>query len=124
MSFATLRTSIASMIADADWTTYAFPPATPTANSISVVPDEPYVEVINNTTTLSLKVRFRLEMAVPLFDNQGNLAGIEDFLLQLVPKIDHKIYNISNVSQPKIMSIPSGDLLTCDVSIETLTSWS
>ena len=125
MSFATLRQQLADMIANPGvWTVYAYPPPTPTANSISVTPDEPYVEINNNTTSLSLTARFKLHICVPLLDNQGNLGLIEDFILALVPMIDHTYINISNVSQPKILSIPTGDLLTSDLSIELLTSWS
>lgn len=124
MSFATLRQELADMIANPGvWTVYAYPPPTPTANSISITPDEPYVE-INITTNLSLTARFKLHICVPLLDNQGNLGLIEDFILALVPKIDSSLINISSVSQPKILSIPTGDLLTSDVSIELLTSWS
>ena len=125
MSFATLRQQLADMIANPGvWTVYAYPPPTPTANSISITPDEPYVEINNNTTSLSLTARFKLHICVPLLDNQGNLGLIEDFILALVPMIDHTYINISNVSQPKILSIPTGDLLTSDLSIELLTSWS
>jgi len=125
MSFATLRQQLADMIANPGvWTVYAYPPPTPTANSISITPDEPYVEINNNTTSLYLTARFKLHICVPLLDNQGNLGLIEDFILALVPKIDHTYINISSVSQPKILSIPTGDLLTSDVSIELLTSWS
>jgi len=125
MSFATLRQQLADMIANPGvWTVYAYPPPTPTANSISITPDEPYVEINNNTTSLSLTARFKLHICVALLDNQGNLGVIEDFILALVPKIDHTYINISAVSQPKILSIPTGDLLTSDVSIELLTSWS
>ena len=125
MSFATLRTSLATSIANPSvWSTYAFPPATVTANSVSITPDDPYVEPINNTTALSLKVRFKLELCIPLFDNQGNLAGVENMIQALIPLIQNTTYNISSISQPRVMSLPSGDLLTCDVSVETLTSWS
>lgn len=124
MSFATLRTALATSIANPSvWSTYSFPPPQVTANSCSIVPDDPYVEPTNNNSLLSLKVRFKIEMAIPLFDNQGNLAGIETMIQALIPLIPTS-YNISSISQPRVMSLPSGDLLTCDVSIETLTSWS
>jgi hypothetical protein len=124
MSFATLRTALAASIANPSvWSTYSFPPPQVTANSCSIVPDDPYVQPTNNGSLLSLTVRFKIEMAIPLFDNQGNLAGIETMLQALVPLIP-TTYNISSISQPRVMSLPSGDLLTCDVSIETITSWS
>jgi hypothetical protein len=124
MSFATLRTALATAIANPSvWSTYSFPPPQVTANSCSIVPDDPYVQPTNNGSLLSLTVRFKIEMAIPLFDNQGNLAGIETMLQALVPLIP-TTYNISSISQPRVMSLPSGDLLTCDVSIETITSWS
>ena len=124
MSFATLRTALATSIANPSvWSTYSFPPPQVTANSCSIVPDDPYVEPTNNNSLLSLKVRFKIEMAIPLFDNQGNLAGIETMLQALVPLIPTS-YNISSISQPRVMSLPSGDLLICDVSLETIGSWS
>jgi len=125
MSFATLRTALATSIANPSvYSTYSFPPPQVTANSCSIVPDDPYVEMINNNTDLSLKVRFKIEIAIPLFDNQGNFAGIENTIQALIPLIPNETYNISSISQPRVMSLPSGDLLTCDVSLETLTSWS
>ena len=125
MSFATLRTALATAIANPSvYSTYSFPPPQVTANSCSIVPDDPYVEMTNNNTDLSLKVRFKIEIAIPLFDNQGNFAGIENTIQALIPLIPNETYNISSISQPRVMSLPSGDLLTCDVSIETLTSWS
>jgi hypothetical protein len=124
MSFATLRTALAASIANPSvYSTYSFPPPQVTANSCSIVPDDPYVQPTNNGSLLSLTVRFKIEMAIPLFDNQGNLAGIETMLQALIPLIP-TTYNISSISQPRVMSLPSGDLLTCDVSIETLASWS
>jgi len=124
MSFATLRTALATSIANPSvWSTYSFPPPQVTANSCSIVPDDPYVQPTNNGSLLSLTVRFKIEMAIPLFDNQGNLAGIETMLQALIPLIP-TTYNISSISQPRVMSLPSGDLLTCDVSLETITSWS
>lgn len=124
MSFASLRADLAAMIANPGvWTVYSFPPPTPIANSISIAPGEPYVEIINNNPALSNKVKFSLHLCLPLLDNQGNLAGIENFILALVPMIDHTYINISAVSQPKILSIPTGDLLTCDVSLEILSTW-
>lgn len=124
MSFATLRTALATSIANPSvWSTYSFPPPQVTANSCSIVPDDPYVQPTNNGSLLSLTVRFKIEMAIPLFDNQGNLAGIETMLQALVPLIP-TTYNISSISQPRVMSLPSGDLLICDVSLETIGSWS
>jgi len=124
MSFATLRADLATMIANPGvWDVYAFPPPTPTAYSVSITPNDPYVLLINNNPTQANTVRFTLHICVPLLDNRGNLAGIEDFLLALIPKIDHTYINISSVSQPKILSIQSGDLLTCEVSIEILSTW-
>jgi len=124
MSFATLRTALAASIANPSvYSTYSFPPPQVTANSCSIVPDDPYVQPTNNGSLLSLTVRFKIEMAIPLFDNQGNLAGIETMLQALIPLIP-TTYNISSISQPRVMVLPSGDLLTCDVSIETLASWS
>jgi len=76
----TLRTTLATALVDnAKWQTFAFPPATVLANSVIVSPDDPYLTPSNNQHIgISPMANFKVIMTVPLFDNEGNLNGIED----------------------------------------------
>jgi hypothetical protein len=69
---------------------------------------------------------FKILITTPAFDNQGNLKGIEDFIVAVVNKLAAStlVYNISSVSAPAITSAASGDLLTSEITLSILTSWS
>jgi hypothetical protein len=74
----TLRGALATALTNAGvWSVFSFPPATLLANSVVVTPSDPYIVPSNNDhiTVLPL-ANFRILMAVPAFDNQGNLKGI------------------------------------------------
>jgi hypothetical protein len=124
----TLRTTIATALANAGvWQTFAYPPATILANSVIVSPGDPYITPNNNSySTISPLATFRIIMTVPMFDNQGNLAGIEDTLVAVFTKLAAStlVFNVTSVSAPSVLNVASGDLLTCDLSISILTSWS
>jgi hypothetical protein len=124
----TLRTSIASALTDnSKWSVFSFPPATPIANSVIVSPADPYITPNNNDyTTISPLANFTITILVPLLDNQGNLAGIEDDVVRVFQLLDASslIFNVGSVSSPKVLNLPTGDLLTCDIAVSTLTEWS
>jgi len=124
----TLRGTIATALANAGvWQTFAYPPATILANSVIVSPGDPYLTPNNNSySTISPLATFRIIMTVPMFDNQGNLAGIEDTLVAVFTKLAAStlVFNVTSVSAPSVLNVASGDLLTCDLSISILTSWS
>jgi hypothetical protein len=123
----TLRTAIASALADASYySVFAFPPATPIANSVILSPADPYITPTNNDrTSVAPLANFRLSIVVPLLDNQGNLAGIETDIVRVFQLLDASsiVFNVGTVSAPSVLSIASGDLLTCDINISTLTEW-
>jgi hypothetical protein len=75
----TLRASLAAALANTNvWNTYAYPPPTITANSVIVSPADPYITPTNNDyANISPMASFRIICNVPLYDNQGNLQGIE-----------------------------------------------
>ena len=128
LAITTLRASIASALADnTKYSVFSFPPATPIANSVIVTPADPYIEPTNNQySTVSPMANFKISILVPLLDNEGNLAGIEDDIVrvfQLLAASSIK-FKIGSVSAPSVLSVPSGDLLTCDIAISTLTEWS
>lgn len=124
----TLRTAIATALADnTKYSVFAFPPATPIANSVIVTPADPYITPTNNDyTSISPMANFRLSILVPLLDNEGNLAGIETDIVRVFQLLEASsiVFNVGTVSAPSVLSVPSGDLLTCDIAISTLTEWS
>ena len=124
----TLRGTLATALTNAGvWSVFSFPPATLLANSVVVTPSDPYLIPSNNTQiTLSPMANFRILMAVPAFDNQGNLRNMEDFIVAVVTKLaaSSLVMNISSVSAPAITSAASGDLLTSEITVSILTSWS
>ncbi len=124
----TLRTSIATALADnTKYSVFAFPPATPIANSVIVTPADPYITPNNNTySTISPMANFKISILVPLLDNEGNLAGIEADVVRVFQLLAASsiVFNVGSVSAPSVLSIASGDLLTCDIAISTLTEWS
>ena len=124
----TLRTTLATALVDnSKWQTFAFPPATVLANSVIVSPDDPYLTPNNNSQiNISPLANFKIIMTVPLFDNEGNLNGIEDTVVGVFTKLNASglTYNVSAISAPSILNAASGDLLSCEMSVSILTSWS
>ena len=124
----TLRTTLATALVDnSKWQTFAFPPATVLANSVIVSPDDPYLTPNNNSQiSISPMANFKIIMTVPLFDNEGNLNGIEDTVVGVFAKLaaSSLVYNVSAISAPSILNAASGELLSCEMSVSILTSWS
>ena len=128
VAITTLRTTLATALVDnAKWQTFAFPPATVLANSVIVSPDDPYITPTNNQRIdVAPMASFKIIMTVPLFDNEGNLNGIEDTVCGVFAKLaaSSLVYNVSAISAPSILNAASGDLLSCEMSVSILTSWS
>ena len=124
----TLRTTLATALVDnTKYQTFAFPPSVVLANSVIVSPDDPYLTPSNNQhITISPMANFKIIITVPLFDNEGNLNGIEDALVGVFNKLaaSSLTYNVGAVSQPSVLNAASGDLLTCEMSLSVLTTWS
>jgi hypothetical protein len=124
----TLRGTLATDLANAGvWSTFAYPAPTLLANSVSIIPGDPYITPTNNdNATIAPLATFNILIAVPAFDNQGNLASIETFLVAVFNKIaaSSLALTVTSVSAPSILNAASGDLLTCTISISTLTTWS
>jgi hypothetical protein len=124
----TLRGTLATALTNAGvWNTFSFPPSTLLANSVVVTVSDPYIVPSNNSqTSIAPLANFKILITTPAFDNQGNLKGIEDFIVAVVNKLAAStlVYNISSVSAPAITSAASGDLLTSEITVSILTSWS
>ena len=129
VAITTLRTTIATAVTNTGvWNTFSYPPATLIPNSVVVLPGDPYLAPNNDPyINISPLATFKILMAVPALDNQGNLAGIEDMISGVVTKLTaatNLALNISSVSAPAIASVASGDLLTSEITVSILTSWS
>jgi hypothetical protein len=124
----TLRSTIAAALTDnTKWSVFSFPPASPIANSLIISPADPYITPTNNErTSIAPLANFQISILVPLLDNQGNLAGIEDDIVRLFQLLDAStiVFNVGTVSAPSVLNLPTGDLLTCNVQVSTLTEWS
>jgi hypothetical protein len=123
----TLRSTIATALSNpAVWQVFSFPPASPLANSVVVEPDDPYIVPSNNQhITIAPLANFRLKLYLPLLDNQGSLASMEDFIVAVFTKLAASTlkYNIGSVSGVSV-DTTAGDLLTTEIRLSILTSWS
>jgi len=124
----TLRSTIAAALANAGvWSTFSFPPPTILANSVIVAPGDPYLTPSNNSqNSINPEASFKIIMTVPMYDNQGNLAGIEDTIVAVFNKLANSslVFNVGSVSAPSVLNAESGALLTADLQITVLTTWS
>jgi len=124
----TLRSTIATYLVDnTKYSVFAFPPATPIANSVIIAPSDPYITPSNGWhSTISPLANFTISIMVPLLDNEGNLQGIEADVVRVFNLLAASglNYNVTDVSAPSVLNAASGDLLTCSIQISTLTTWS
>jgi len=127
-SITTLRSTIAAALTDnTKYSVFSYPPATPIANSVIVSPADPYLTPNNNQySTIAPLANFKITILVPLLDNQGNLAGIEDDIVRVFQLLAASSisFQVNAVSAPAVLNAPTGDLLTCDIAVSTLTEWS
>jgi hypothetical protein len=127
-AISTLRTTLATALVDNSlWSTFAFPPSVVLANSLIISPDDPYITPSNNArNTISPMASFKVLIVVPLFDNEGNLNGIETNLVRVFNLLaaSSLTYNVGSVSAPRVLNAASGDLLSCEITVSILTSWS
>jgi hypothetical protein len=123
----TLRSTIATAITNASvWSTFSYPPSNLVANSVIVVPSDPYIVPSNNSRSdIAPLASFKIIMMIPMFDNAGNLQGIEETIVAVFNLLAAStiVYNITSVSAPSVISVASGDLLSSEFTISVLTSW-
>ena len=125
----TLRSTLATALENAGvWQVFSYPPASPIANSVIVQPDEPYIEPSNNIySSVAPKVNFKLVMIVPMLDNQGNLNGIEDMVVGVFNKLAASTtlkISVGNISAPTVLSNVAAEMLTSEMCVSIMTSWS
>jgi hypothetical protein len=125
----TLRTTIANaLLDDTKYSTFAFPPASPVPNSVVVAPSNgDYIVPSNNQyASVAPLANFEIRIYLPLLDNQGNLAGIEDTMVAVFNKLALSTikFNVGSVSNLGTIDTESGTLLTATINISTLPEWS
>jgi len=127
-AISTLRAGIASALTDnTKYSIFSFPPATVIPNSVIIAPADPYISPSNGWhSTISPMANFTISIMVPLLDNEGNLNGIEEDVVRVFNLLaaSSYTYNVTDVSAPAVLNAASGDLLTCNINISVLTSWS
>jgi hypothetical protein len=128
VALTTLRSTVATALTnDGVWSVFSYPPSNIVANSVIVVPGDPYVTPNNNYyNTIAPMASLKILMVIAMFDNQGVLAGIEDYIVAVFNKLSTSgiDYNVTAVSAPSILSVASGDLLQAELTINILTTWS
>ena len=124
----TLRGTLATALTNVGvWSVFSYPPSNILANSVIIVPADPYLVPSNNSyNTIAPLASFKVIMVVAMFDNNGNLTGIEDYIVGVFNKLAASsiVFNVTSVSAPSILSVASGDLLQAELQISTLTTWS
>jgi hypothetical protein len=127
-AISTLRAGLASALTDnTKYSVFSFPPATVIPNSVIIAPADPYISPSNGWhSTISPMANFTISIMVPLLDNEGNLNGIEEDVVRVFNLLaaSSYTYNVTDVSAPAVLNAASGDLLTCNINISVLTSWS
>lgn len=132
-AISTLRETVATVLRDNTggvFQVFSYPPATIQANSVIVVPDDPYMTPSNDSwATVGMSANLKLIITVPLFDNQGNLQGIETAVVAMFNALyqgttdDVIAYNVGEISQPQVLNAASGDLLSCEMAISLVCAW-
>ena len=128
VALTTLRSTIAASLTNAGvWQVFSYPPSTPLPFSVIISPGDSYLTPSNNSyNSVSPMATFRIVMTQPLLDNGGNLTGMEDMITAVFTKLSNSSlsFNVTGVSAPTVLTIGNADLLTCDLTISILTSWS
>jgi hypothetical protein len=126
----TLRSTLAAVLANPGvWQTFSYPPATVLANSVIVAPaDGDYIVPASshNAVNLAPLANFKIVCTTVAYDNQGNLNALEEFMVAVYNKLENAAFpiNIGNVSAPVVFTGQSGELLSFQINISTLTQWS
>lgn len=112
----------AQLVNDAEWQTYAFPPMVLQPNSVVLEPDDPYIQYQNHNLDNVALMRLRVRMYVPLLDNEGNLAQIEDMATGVRRLIIGAGQRCGDLSAPAVSETENGIFLTAYIPVELLTT--
>ena len=82
-----------------------------------------YIVASNGAFALSCRLRLRVAMFVPAFDNEGNLNALEEMATKVRSLIIDATQNCSDLNGPTIVTMPSGDLMSAEFTTEIMTEW-
>jgi len=124
-----IRSTIATALDNPTvWQVSPYPPASPLANSVIISWDDPMITSNNNThTVISPMVHLVLTLTTELYDNQAALVNIENMTVEVFKKLaaaPNLVFNVKNISAPRVLGDDAGKMLSVEMSIETLASWS
>lgn len=124
-----IRSAIATALENPTvWQVFSYPPASPLANSVIINWDDPMLTSNNNThTVISPLAHLKLTLVTELYDNQAAIANIESMAAAVFAKLaaaPDLIFNVRNISAPTVLGDDVGKMISVEMSIETLVSWS
>jgi hypothetical protein len=122
MSFASVRTDLATAITDnAKWQTFAYPPDSPTANSVIITPGSPWVQPLT-VGNKAVTVAYRIKVCVNTADNQGELTKLEDFVTDILDLLPSWTI-FKSVSAPQELQVGTAYLTVSDIDLEVAVSF-
>lgn len=122
MSFASVRADLATALTDdSQWQTYAYPPDSPTSNSVIITPASNWVQplAIGNK---SVTVAYRIKVCVNTADNQGELTKLEDFVTAILDQLPPWAI-LKSVSGPQELQVGTAYLTVSDIDVEVAVSF-
>ena len=122
MSFASVRTDLAAAITDnTKWQTFAYPPDSPTANSVIITPGSPWVQPLT-VGNKAVTVAYRIKVCVNTADNQGELTKLEDFVTDILDLLPSWTI-FKSVSAPQELQVGTAYLTVSDIDLEVAVSF-
>ena len=122
MSFASVRTALATALTDdTQWQTFAYPPDSPSANSVIILPGQPWVEPLT-VGKKSVRVNYTIKVCVNTADNQGELTKLENFIESLIDQMPAWA-TLKSVTAPTELQVGTAYLTVSDLYVEVAVSF-
>ena len=128
VAITTLRSTIAGVLDNPGvWDVYSYPPASPTASSVVISADDPYLEPSNNDyNTVGPTANFKITMMLAQYDNKAVFQNIEEFMVAVFNKLANSTLSlrVGTISAPTQTGDEMGKMIVADMSISLITTWS
>lgn len=122
MSFASVRTSLATALTDnTKWQTFAYPTENPLPNSVIILPGSPWVQPLT-IGKKSVMVAYVIKVCVNTADNKSELTKLEDFLTDIIDKLPSWAI-FKSVSAPSELQVGTAYLTVSDIYVEVAVSF-
>ena len=93
-------------------------------SSVQIAPETNYISWTNQKSSQTARMRVRLEIFTPIWDNQGNFAQIETIAIAVRDAIIDTTQNCGDLTDVRPVSFETGDLLTAYLPVEILVNGS